>query len=408
MSEIEYAQAIYEFTEANNSTWLNGLIVFDVIIDQASMEFAKQLDDQAPNNDYEIKRNGQSISIYDLIVGDSARFEIVPPRNQRLFYAEDLDDLLKFKSSLVNKPENIVIQNQRYISWKLSNNTPLNILAYVKICKFLNTLVQLNILEQKVDEQLLLFFNDSTLLLRAKTTNSVLSQYSSKIINGIDSISEIIEGELHKEDKRRILKAILFTSLKSSQEEQRLDHFLGQCDEIAKDFSNNYDLYVSEFSFEIEYEKVIQQQQEFSNRLSTILTSIQGRILAIPLSLILAFGQMKTEPKDNPLFVNTAVIVAAFVFSILMWYLLSSQNQVLVVIKEELDSKVRRFKVSIPKLFSQMEDVFKSLDEQYKSTERMLNLLKFLIIWGFVLTMIAYIYLTPEIRNAVELLLARI
>ena len=153
-----------------------------------------------------------------------------------------------------------------------------------------------------------------------------LTQFATGIIEGIDLTSSIIKEKLHIEDKKRILKAILFNSLRSSEEDKRLNHYLSQCHEISRSFSNNYDLFASEFSFELEHDKLIKQLQDFSSELSSILSSIQGRILAIPLSLILAYGQMKTMPEDNPLFVNTAVLLAALVFSILMWFLLTSSR----------------------------------------------------------------------------------
>ena len=173
MSLQRFSESLYEFIKKNGGNWSNGAITTEINIDQSHIEFAKTLHNESI--DYEIFRNAQSIGYYQLRVNDVVQFQISPPRNQKLFYAENLDDLLKFRSTLIDKPEDFLIQSQDYKSWESNEATPLNITAYIRLCDFLKTLLDLEVLARKVDDELLLFFSDGTLLIRAKTTNAIFN-----------------------------------------------------------------------------------------------------------------------------------------------------------------------------------------------------------------------------------------
>lgn len=371
-----------------------------VIIDQTHIDLAEMLNNDYSEYVYEIQRKNQFIGYHELAIGDAVTFTLEPRRNRNLFHAKDLDDLLRFKSALLERPAAIVVQDLDFISFH-SKDVPAEIATYFKLCDFLAALLDLGVLERRIDEDLYLFFASGTLLMKARTTGGTLRQNARRIVQGIDRITEILSDDLHKNDKVRLLKAVMYDSWRTSREDERLTHFLRHCREIAKNFSNNYELFVSEFSFDSEYEQLLREQHEFSGRLSAILTSIQGRILAIPLSLILAFGQMKTAPEDNPLLVNTGILIAAAVFAVLMWILLGSQSHVLLGLKDEIDSKVERYRVTSPHLFQQVQGLFSTLDEQFESTKRMLTLLRVLIIIGLIVTVLAWAYLTPEVGNAI-------
>lgn len=406
MNQREYSQKIFEFAEKNGLEWINEKIESKVTLAKFHIDFAEQMYEYE-KSEFKIKKGGRYIGKHELEIGDQVTFEISPPRSRNnVFYAKNLKDLLKYKFSIINKPSDIVIHDQKFFSWDITekgtSNIPVNILAYYRVCNFVESLIDDGIFKNTYNDEMLLFSGDGMIDLTARINATALRHEANKKIEAIDRIMEIIETDIYKDDKKRILKAVFFSYLKPRKKYLRFWGLLDAIEEISKTFSNNYELFVSEFSFDSEQENLMMQRRDYCNRLSSILSGIQSKILAIPLSLILAFGQMKTDSTDNPLFVNSGVLIAALVFSTLMWILLLSQEQVLIALHEEITSKANRFKREIPKLFPLVENTFAVLEKQYNSTKNMVIFLKALIIIGFGATIVSYAYLTPNINEIIN------
>lgn len=392
----QYSKLIFDFANTNKVEWDNGKITATVTSSEDIIEFVKRLESSSVSN-YQVTKDSLSVNSGRISIGDTLEIILRPPRGPEVFFAWNFDDLLQ-KSSLIYKPNEIIIFKEDYISWETSSQSK-KLRAYEVLSKFLNRLIDLGVLK-KVDDELWLLSSDRFLPFTSKINTGVLEENADGILKGIWAILEVADAPLHTEDKKRILRSVLLNNLKNAKKDERLNHFLKHFDEISKNYSNNYELFISDFSFEDDMGKLLKQQEDFSNRLSAIFTSIQTKILAIPVTLILAFGEMKIKSEDFPIFVNSAILVAALIFSILLWVLLSSQTEVLLLLKNEMDAKKELFSRYSPNLQKGINSAFDSLNNQYTFTNTMIKVLKSLIVVGFLATLLTYVYMTPQVNEA--------
>jgi hypothetical protein len=207
---------------------------------------------------------------------------------------------------------------------------------------------------------------------------------------------ELYADSIHKKEKDRIVKNSIMSALKSCDSGSRLEHFLSNAEEILKNAEQNYELFVSDFSFQDDREKLFEQKRDFSGKLNSLLIGIQGKLLAIPVSTILATSQFKDEADSNQFLVNTSIMVSAACFLLIICWLIRSQVHAIKSIGDEIDIKQRRFRVQLSKLYSEVSSVFTSLKS---SCDLNLRMAYFLIVLSFLLFFATwYIYLvkTPE------------
>ncbi|TQV77344.1 hypothetical protein FLL45_05210 [Aliikangiella marina] len=397
MDELEFSQQLLQFSKEFNFLPKNWKLVANVKSDERLRSKLISLDNY-DSFELEIKVNEQYVSIENFELGIQLDIAIAPPRNNSVFFANDLNDLIEH-TSLINPPKNIVLINEGYVSWLNDSKPSTKVEAFFTAQRLIQDLIAIEVLELDRKDELVLTSSGSKLSLAKNLSETVFVQNANEIILGSSNIIKIFKDKLHENDKKRVLRAVLKNSLTGCDKEKRLSHFFAHCSEIATVFSNNYELFVSEFSFDNELEKLMEQKRNYSAKLNSLLASIQGKILAIPLSLILAFGQMKSKPEDSPLLVNTGIWIAAIIFSIIMFFLLRSHNTALEAISKEILTKSKRFKVELANLYSEVQSVFESLAKQSKINFIMIRFLTALIFIGILSTTITYAYITPEINE---------
>ena len=396
MNKKNISELIYNFISVTDYKWETGKIIVDYYLkDNASIEEIHKLGQQSVN--FSLLQDGNIITGEDLEIGNSVTLIISPPRTKTCFFAHNLDDILTRKTPINNIPEAFIIQDQEFISWRENVTISESIKAYYSLVVLINRFIEIAVFSNPLDEKALVVFENKAIEVFLKTDEKTISRNATDIIECADIIIEILANSDHQNDKVRILKANLHSCLHTLPMEKRFTHFLNVITEFTKGFSNDYDLYISDFSFESKTENLINQLHDFSHRLDNILSSIQTKILAIPLSLILAFTQMKTDSSDHPLLINSGVLFAALIFSFLVLNLLKNQEVILNLIYNEFDTKRNRFKTKIPILYEEIKINFNLLQTQHQKTKCMLVFLRVITFIGIFTAIAFYIILTPNI-----------
>ena len=400
MNETVLSELLYDFITKADYCWNAGSIIIEhFIVDEENLASLKRLLDL--ECDLAIFKDGRFENFRKINSGDVIKLTINPPRTQTCFFAENIEQILERHNSITHIPDNFIIVEEKFISWKKETHNSVAAQTYLILNKFVVNLLLFKILEEIHDETLILTFSNDSIQLIPKIGCAELINHSATILSETTNILAILDGEEHSEDKVRILKSTIHSYTKNVEKEYRFSHFLSHLTEIAKNYSNNYDLFISEFSFENEYENLLAQQSDFSKKLGEILSTIQTNILAVPLSLILAFTQMKSEPSDQPLIVNTSVTAAAIIFSTLLLRLLKSRKITLHLLENELIIKKKRFSTQLPKLYNELNSVFNQLDKQFNFTKSMISFLRVVTWTGLILTIIFYAMKTPQISELV-------
>ena len=326
-------------------------------------------------------------------IGDIIDVKITPLRSGKVLFSRDLDDFID-RINIAKLPDYFVITEIKYASWE-EQSPPLELSSLLSISSLIHKMIELEIFENAGKEEVVTYSAGNKLKVSLNFSPHTIAQNAQSIIDSNSRIKKLLTEDIYISDKSRILKAVLLADLKQCSKENRFEHFLTHSEEISQSIVHNYELFVSEFSFSSDKEALLEKKREYSNKLNSLISSIQGKLLATPLSLILAVAGMKTELKDNPFFVNSIILASATIFIIFMYFLLQSHQAALESIKVEINNKKNRFKVELPNLFVEVALSFKSLEKQIKFNESFIYILYTVLIIGYIFTWIAFFKLTP-------------
>ena len=105
-------------------------------------------------------------------------------------------------------------------------------------------------------------------------------------------------------------------------------------DEFVDRIKANYELYVSEFSFEKIRAQVEEEKFDKVIKVNKVLSDIQNQLLAVPVALFLAATQMTTAGEITVK--NVFILVGYFIFFFLTRMLVNNQLTTLDAIKKEV------------------------------------------------------------------------
>ncbi len=183
-------------------------------------------------------------------------------------------------------------------------------------------------------------------------------------LDGLKILNSIFEDDSHKQQKRSILKEVLYSFLINISEEKRLEFLFKNFGEFSKRINENYHLFVSEFSFDkvrLEYEE---KKREYLLKINDIFSSIQAKMLGVPVSIVLAAIELN-DPENSFDKLSALLLYAAIViYSVFMLLLLKNQNHTLKSIKEEYTGQMNRLKFHYAAQYKQIGDLIGDLDKR--------------------------------------------
>lgn len=382
--------ALIDFLKRNDFQWNDWQLCASKKIDTLLKDELIKYDDL---DDFQVKfedENSKHVDIHDVELQSTIKISFELPRNNECFVAKNVDDLLKH-TSIITPPKSYEIYDDKVND---------DIYIYKKLCEFISICIENDVLEKHHNvDTLVLFYSNTKVVIPCKSINTDFNKDLGKSLN---ILIKKFNSDKHKADRVHMLRSSLFAVLNNCQESNRLNHLLENSVNFVKLFEQNYDLFMSEFSFDSEKETIFTAKREFLLKLSQLISGIQGKLLAIPLSLVLVLGQMKTKPEDNPLLVNTLIMVSALVFTVIMLIILISQLTSIAAIKSEVSSKKERFELELANLYQEVKIAFDSVLRQCLYNKIFIYFLIAIVIFGLLGSSVAYILLTPEVKEYFE------
>lgn len=256
----------------------------------------------------------------------------LPSENDALF-AIDMDDLLKAPSRLLSAPHRFYLADIDYLFFEGGSSVPELVKGYLDASLFASTLNEIS------DHSLPLvpkaiFLQGEKLELSLCYSSSDLSE-----LKGLKKfIFDFVKAEIHKDQKATIIKCVLIEMLKNNEIDRlTLSCLIRRFSEFLERVNANYQLYVSEFSFEKIKEQVEGEKFEFTLKLNKVFSDIQNQLLAVPIALVLASSQMK--PVSGLSLLNMSIWCGVLIFGVFMSLLVRNQRSTLNAIKLEIDSQ---------------------------------------------------------------------
>ncbi|EOW9434109.1 hypothetical protein ACPF0Q_000648 [Vibrio cholerae] len=215
-------------------------------------------------------------------------------------------------------------------------------------------------------------------------------------LDGITHINNWINDNAHKDQKVSIFKTALYDFLKSVQREKRFEYLLLHFGEFTSQVTENYELYVSEFSFDdvrLEYQE---KKRDYMLKINETFSSIQTKALGIPVSIAAIAMRLSTSKLDGfDKATNTLLFLAASVYGLMMLLLIQNQKHSLTSIEVEYKGQINRLKKEYPEHHDKISVEFKDLDSRCRMQRFQLNVFLFFV---FVLIAISYMYLEVPFR----------
>jgi hypothetical protein len=401
MTQLERTIEIYRSIES--PVWEGDHLCGLVRVGEPLNSFVSEYED-----DFEVElkdEQGLIISNDDLGKYDSLQIKFLPPRKVFSFFAKDFDDYLEHFNFLYKQADEFYIADidGLYNNGDSSNN---QIKAYSFVVSLYELLLRVADHTEKEGVS-----THRHIILSVSGKEDIPVIYSSQDIvrlsehlrgEQIENIEEELFSLPHKSSKLSLFKKSISQYLSGNNSDSKFSILIEQLLEIYKNYKNNYELFLHEFSFEDEKEKLEQKKQEYLLKLNDILNGIHGKLLAVPISLVIVAGQMKASTVDNYLLTNLIILVGAFVFALLMWLLTANQLHSLLAIKTEYSAKKKRLKIEFRNsLYEELDLAFIQLDARFKHQRRLIRVIDYLVLFGLLFSLIVFEYHTQFIAGLI-------
>jgi len=399
MTQLERSIELYKAMK--NPIWEGVYIYGSVKVDQLLKSFVNDFGD-----DLEVEledAQGSVINNDNLEQYQNLQIKLLPPRKEYSFFAKNFDDYLSNFGFLFKQADEFYISDIDgfYNSAGASNK---NIEAYCKIIDLYKLLLRVADHTEKDDitahKHIILSVSGKDEIPVIYNNNDIvqLSEYMQDV--QIKSTEEDLFSVPHKAAKLSLFKKAISQYLSGNKDATKFSLLIERIAEVVKSYKNNYELFLHEFSFEDEKEKLEQKKQEYLLKLNEILNGIHGKLLAVPVSLVIVAGQMKPPTVSNYFLINLIILAGAFVFALIMWMLTANQLHSLLAVKMEYSSKKERLKMELrSSLYDELSQAFVQLDNRFKHQRRMIWFIDGLVFLGLFFSVFVFEYHTAYIAS---------
>lgn len=317
---------------------------------------------------------------------DNRELEFNLPSENNALFAIDIDDLLRAPSRLLTCPKKFYLADIDYLFSGDGDEPPAIVKGYLDASLFASTLNNIS------DHSLPL--GPKAIFLQGEKLELSLA-YSSKDLKELEGLEKFIldfvKADIHKDQKATIIKGVLIEMLRSSE----IDRLTVSCliqrfQEFLERVNDNYQLYVSEFSFEKIKERVETEKFDFTLKLNKVFSDIQNQLLAVPIALVLVSSQMKME--NGLSFLNMSIWCGVLIFGFLMSLLIRNQRSTLNAIKLEIDSQWNNIKSKHKFVADRLGEHYIYLRGRQRAQNFTLALVSFMVAISIVLSTVLILY----------------
>jgi hypothetical protein len=306
--------------------------------------------------------------------------------------ASDLDDLLKQPGNRIrSRPRFLILNTQASSDEGADLNSEVGrYLLAVKLVKSLKEVAAF----LDADEQNLVFISDGRFDV---PVNYSVSDLMSMDVDEVEALTSIVPTDTHKKQCAGILAAAIVDLVRAQPSAFRFAHLLSHAKELRSAYDQGYKMYAAGFSYDKLKDTVEAARVEYVGKIHKVLSDIQNQLLGIPVATIIVATQLKEDKGSGPeLFINTAVLLGAWVFVALTLLLIRNQQHTLSVLKEEIARQKRQLSKEYVAVAEMFEGTFETLESRARTQMIVLWTILASVIAGLCLANWSYVRLTPD------------
>lgn len=386
-----FYRTIDTINSMRNPSW-KGAHLFGAI--DITTEFKEFVSDYEYDLDIELMdHEKRSITTRNIDSYSSINIKFIPPRTEIEFIAKDVEDYLEYYNFKHQSAKKIFLTDSRNIldNKTVSGETLENYLSVLNLLSFIESVSDHSSVKNSTKNYLIFYGTEKI---------SITSEYNSETLASVNNLKDVV-GEIaksinsapHKDTKKSLIKKAIIDIVKSEPESKRLEKLISEIVKIKNNFTSNYEIFISEFSFDTEKEKLDEQKQSYIIKINELLSGIHGKLFAVPASVIIVAGQMKSPSEPDYELANSIILIGSLLFSLFMWMLTANQLHSLRTIEDDFDNKENRIRSTLKQsLYNEVESAFKDIKSRIKFQRNMIRLIDTLVLLSLISSLAIYEY----------------
>jgi len=326
----------------------------------------------------------------ELKLGNEVRAEITSQelRSAGLNVYLDWQAFFAYRPHLTEVPDSFLILSDHTI---YTGSTPSTIVKhYFDVCDVLQLLISRAEHTKKMGSTIV-----EEIIFLHKNKLEITIGYDEKVfedgMDGISIVKALFDDESHIEQKISILKEVLYSLLFNIPKAERLGYLLSHFGEFSKRLTENYQLYVSEFSFDDVRKEYEESKREYFTKLNDVFSSVQTKMLGIPISIAFASFKMSSIIDASSFWQNLLLALSIAIYSIMMMLMIQNQKHSLEAVKNDYESQMTRLKHHYSEQYDLIEGIQTDLNKRYGYQKKCLRFFLVMTICLFVLVLGAFI-----------------
>jgi hypothetical protein len=311
----------------------------------------------------------------------------IPPLDQNSFFAFSVDDLLQSSQRRQAIPAKFYLADINFLYDGDYANAPQMVRSYIDAVTLVQLLSPLadHVIKKGIPK--LIFFHGEKF--------ELFLEYAKQDLEGLKGIDifakEFISTLAHIDQKKTIVKSILLEMKKEAgAEDFNVGFVMLRFEEYARRVSSSYQLYVSEFSFQKIKAEVEKSKFEALAKINKVFSEIQNQLLAVPVALIIACGQM--EAASGFSLKNFFVMAGSLVFALFMFFLILNQRNTLRSIFLEMTAEWDLIKGNHKAVKIKFDEPYKLLRKRYRYQSILLEVVGLVVLISFSITVAMFFY----------------
>lgn len=291
-------------------------------------------------------------------------------KQKNLSIFNEWSDFLSFKPNLLHPPESFIILQEEIVH--PSSAAAGKLKHFFDISNFLHLLNDnadhsTKVTSKVIDE--LVFLHKSRLDIPITLPIDCLND----ALDGYSIVDSLFKDDSHTEQKSSIFKEVMYGLLINIPVKERLGYLLLNFGEFSKRFNENYQLFVSEFSFDDVRKEYEENKRDYLTKLNDIFSSVQTKMLGIPISLAIASLKMSSVVDGISFWTNFLLAISISIYSIMMFMLIANQKHTLSAVKSEYGSQMARLKHQYSEQYESIKKIQTELDKRHDFQKNCLN-----------------------------------
>ena len=316
-------------------------------------------------NEWSMIEHGEAEVFYQGYDKTCQELEVSFPSHEDAQFAFIFDDFLAKKSHLTQIPQAFYIAELDYF-FPFDKKEEGLIAKYKEIIYLVSCLEKLSDYEYtyKTGNKIIIFFQGKPI--------DILVKYTSKDAESYQSDGRLVDicsiDDVHKDQIRIIAKINIIKILENVTSDERFSMLLRQSNELAKNISENYQLYINNFSFEKIKDDIERDKLEFIIKLNKIISDMQNQLLAIPIAFLLSGAQIDQSAGNTPK--NAFIFTGICIFFILMYILIRNQLSSAIAVEKEILNQKKKIEESNISIKDRIDKSYEALIDRVKSIKR--------------------------------------